>query len=113
MTETKTNKLPGLLNTLLIIIPVLVLLGWTFDNTLLKRISEGMTAMNPVTAVCFILCGIAFFVYRKEYLSLKGLNSISECMTAMNPKTTENKNQKKNAFFVYRKEYLSLKGLNI
>lgn len=38
-----------------------VLVGWHFDIELLKRPIKGLVAMNPATAVCFILCGFSLF----------------------------------------------------
>jgi PAS domain-containing protein len=39
---------------------LLVLAGSFFDVEVLKRISPRFVAMNPVTAICFVLIGIAF-----------------------------------------------------
>jgi diguanylate cyclase (GGDEF)-like protein len=36
---------------------VLVLVGWQLDSTHLKSVFPGLVAMNPVTALCFILLG--------------------------------------------------------
>jgi diguanylate cyclase (GGDEF)-like protein len=47
------------LSTLVIVVGVLVLFGWTFDLELLKRIFPTLVAMNPITAVAFILLGLA------------------------------------------------------
>lgn len=47
-------------------IGLLVLLGWLFNQELFKRIVPGLVAMNPVTAVCFALCGFSLFVQRQE-----------------------------------------------
>src|SRR5436309_1483355 len=38
----------------------LVLIGWAFGLERLKRIVPGFVAMNPATAVLFILAGISF-----------------------------------------------------
>src|SRR5688500_10326096 len=38
---------------------VLVLVGWAIENELLMRILPGFVAMNPLTALCFIVAGIA------------------------------------------------------
>ena len=38
---------------------ILVLLGWTADEAILKSIVPGLVAMNPLTAVCFLLTALA------------------------------------------------------
>ncbi|MCX7000862.1 MAG: ATP-binding protein [Candidatus Sumerlaeota bacterium] len=40
-----------------------VLIGWIFDIPVLKCVIPGMTAMNPTTAVCFILSGLSLFTH--------------------------------------------------
>jgi PAS domain S-box-containing protein len=45
---------------LAVAVGLLVLVGWFFDIEILKRVSPGFVAMNPVTAICFVLIGIAF-----------------------------------------------------
>ena len=45
------------LSILPIVIAVAALVGWQWDISVLKRVSEGATAMNPLSAVCFILVG--------------------------------------------------------
>ena len=37
----------------------IALIGWTFDIAILKSVIPGMTAMNPATAICFILSGLS------------------------------------------------------
>lgn len=37
----------------------LVLAGWLLDLTALVRVREGLPAMNPLTAACFVLAGLA------------------------------------------------------
>jgi PAS domain S-box-containing protein len=49
------NKVTLTLGVLILIIPSLALLGWNFDVPFLVSISANMTAMNPVTAVTFVL----------------------------------------------------------
>ncbi|GAA4001677.1 hypothetical protein GCM10022631_10300 [Deinococcus rubellus] len=44
---------------------VLVLLGWQFDLELLKRVHPSFVAMNPVTAVCFLLAGLSLWLSRR------------------------------------------------
>ncbi|HEV8377572.1 MAG TPA: ATP-binding protein [Tepidisphaeraceae bacterium] len=40
---------------------VLVLVGWTFHIEMLKRLAPGLVAMNPVTAVCFLLLAVSLY----------------------------------------------------
>lgn len=48
------------------IIGVTVLIGWQFDLEILKRIIPGLVAMNPATAICFMLSGIAIIITNKK-----------------------------------------------
>src|SRR5665647_38067 len=41
---------------------ILVLAGWAFDIEFFKNIIPGLVAMNPTTAVCFILSALSFFL---------------------------------------------------
>jgi PAS domain S-box-containing protein len=41
---------------------VLVLLGWLFNLGFLKSLLPGLVAMNPATAVCFILSALALYL---------------------------------------------------
>lgn len=45
-----------------IIIALLVLAGWTFDILFLRAPLNHTIAMNPVTAVCFLLCSFSFLL---------------------------------------------------
>jgi signal transduction histidine kinase len=47
-----------------LIIAIGVLNGWIFDLNVLNRITPGLVAMNPLTALCFILLTIAFFLLK-------------------------------------------------
>lgn len=46
-----------------VIIATLALLGWHFDADLPKRVGPTMVAMNPLTASCLILCGLALLLH--------------------------------------------------
>ncbi|MDP9097615.1 MAG: hypothetical protein M3N48_01285 [Verrucomicrobiota bacterium] len=51
--------MPAIASGGVICVGLLVLIGWTLDLESLKRIVPGFMAMNPATAVLFILTGIA------------------------------------------------------
>lgn len=44
---------------LLALLGILAIAGWHWDIEFLKRPVAGTVAMNPVTALCFVLCGMA------------------------------------------------------
>lgn len=46
-----------------------VLVGWTLDIELLKRVAPGLRVMNPVSAVAFILCGFSLALLRESRLT--------------------------------------------
>jgi signal transduction histidine kinase/ActR/RegA family two-component response regulator len=47
------------------------LLGWQLNAALLKSVVPGLVAMNPLTAVCFILAGVALWALSARADSLK------------------------------------------
>ena len=51
--------LPAAASAIAICVGVLVLAGWLFGVELLKRVLPGFVAMNPATAFCFIVAGLA------------------------------------------------------
>jgi len=60
------RKFSFLLNKIVILIPCLVLIGWQFNIGLLKNILPELLAMNPFTAVLFILSGISLYLIHEE-----------------------------------------------
>lgn len=46
---------------ILFVVPLLVLLGWQFDNETLKSLVPGYVAMNPFTALCFMAVSLALW----------------------------------------------------
>lgn len=42
-----------------IVVAILVLVGWQLNIEVLKRVLPGLVAMNPITAICFILAASA------------------------------------------------------
>ena len=53
------SLLPKMIGFVALAIGAFVLLGWLLNVELLKRLAPGLVAMNPVTALCFMLCGIS------------------------------------------------------
>lgn len=47
-----------------------VLFGWQHGIEFLKRVGPGMVAMNPLTACCLLLCGIAIALHHRKYEAL-------------------------------------------
>ena len=56
-TEPVLSRIAG---KVAVAVGLLVLTGWLLDNETLKRISSRSADMNPVTAICFVLIGVAF-----------------------------------------------------
>ena len=68
MLESSINvrKLSSLLYKIVIFIPSLVLIGWQFGIEALKTVLPNVVAMNPVTALLFILCGISLYLIKED-----------------------------------------------
>ena len=49
-----------------VLVGSLVLVGWTLDIGVLKRILPNLVAMNPVTAVSFVLAGVSLWLLGPE-----------------------------------------------
>ncbi len=76
MTETREREVIAkhlspsfFLAALVTLLGFSVLMGWIFDIQFLKRPLEGLTAMNPITAVSFVLIGASLAIN-----SVKGKN---------------------------------------
>ena len=52
-----------------ILVGCLVLIGWTLDVGIFKRILPGLVAMNPTTAVAFILAGLSLLLRTQSMAS--------------------------------------------
>ncbi|MBA3455989.1 MAG: GGDEF domain-containing protein [Deltaproteobacteria bacterium] len=50
---------------LAIAVAIVVLVGWGIGSETLTSLVPGLTAMNPLTAVCFILSAVALLVWRR------------------------------------------------
>ncbi|MEO8350475.1 MAG: methyl-accepting chemotaxis protein [Chthoniobacteraceae bacterium] len=49
-----------------VLMSILVFAGWIFDIETLKRVLPGLVAMNPLTAICFVLCSLALWLAQRE-----------------------------------------------
>ena len=64
----------------------IVLIGWSIDNEVFKRLHPGFIAMNPVTAVLFIVLGIPFVIkekYFKRAATVSGLFLLTISLTKL------------------------------
>ncbi|MCG2613118.1 PAS domain S-box protein [Terrimonas sp. NA20] len=59
--QQRLRRWSGYLNVGIGAIAALVLIGWNFDISLLKSLSTKTVAMNPTSAVCFVLASLSFF----------------------------------------------------
>jgi hypothetical protein len=60
------NSVPTAAGVITIIVACLVLVGWILSIDVLKRILPGLVAMNPITAIAFILAGVSLLLLRDE-----------------------------------------------
>ena len=66
-----TNALSRGASVVAIIVGCLVLIGWTLDIDVLKRILPGLVAMNPTTAIAFVLAGASLWLLGRNELDRK------------------------------------------
>ena len=55
-----------------ILVAVLVLVGWWLDVAALRSVGPGLVAMNPATALAFMLAGVSLWLQRHEKVPLAG-----------------------------------------
>ncbi|UII24081.1 PAS domain-containing sensor histidine kinase [Fulvivirga ligni] len=60
------NKVSSYLMYFIFSLGILVIVGWFLDVEWIKRPIPGLVAMNPLTAICFILTAIAFCLGSKK-----------------------------------------------
>lgn len=56
---------------LVVVTGLLVLAGWQFEIEHFKRVGRGYVAMNPLTAICFLLAGIGLWLQHDASSSAK------------------------------------------
>ena len=62
----RLERVPPVVAAVLVTLGCAVLAGWAFRNGLLKALVPGAVAMNPATAVAFILSGVSLWMLRTE-----------------------------------------------
>lgn len=67
------HKISAILASVVVFVGISVLGGWMFDIVLLKSIIPGVVSMNPLTALSFILGGIAVLFLVKKW---RGFNTV-------------------------------------
>ncbi|HSI89825.1 MAG TPA: PAS domain S-box protein, partial [Adhaeribacter sp.] len=66
-TYRRLRSISRLFSVLVIVIAVLVLIGWLADILVLKRLSPGSVAMNPVTALGLITAGSSLYLRQEKF----------------------------------------------
>ena len=61
----------------------LALLGWVLDSPVLKGLAPGLVAMNPVTALAFVLAGTALLLLRDQAAGDPRLRAARACAGAV------------------------------
>ncbi|SMD33684.1 PAS domain S-box-containing protein [Reichenbachiella faecimaris] len=59
-------RLPLLIAYFTVFVGFLTLIGWVFNVEVLKRPTSGLAAVNPLTAICFILSGLGIICLVKK-----------------------------------------------
>lgn len=62
-----------ILNVIIFIIPLLVLTGWIIHSGRLTRLIPDSVAVNPLTAICFLLCAYSLWLVQDETPDEKNL----------------------------------------
>jgi len=62
----RLHAFSGLAAGVAVLVGSLVLVGWALDVGVLKRILPNLVAMNPVTAISFVLAGASLWLLRSE-----------------------------------------------
>ena len=61
------SRFSKVINKIVVVIALLVLVGWQFNIVLFKSISPNLRAMNPISAVLFILSSMAVYFINEKH----------------------------------------------
>ena len=69
--QKRLQRLSKYFAVIVLLIAALVLAGWQWDIDILKRPIPQLVAMNPISALCFILAGVSFLLLKSIHPSPK------------------------------------------
>src|SRR5689334_15355506 len=69
--QTAFIRFSALCNAAVIAIALIVLTGWRFDVSVMRSMLPGWISMNPMSALCFLLCSVWLWILRREDLFLR------------------------------------------
>lgn len=76
----KLRALGAACSAVTVAVAIAVLIGWGVGNETLTSVFPGLTAMNPLTAVCFILSSVALVLWRT---GATGVRRLVTCVLAI------------------------------
>ncbi len=76
----KLRRIGAVCSATTLVVAVAVLVGWQVGSETLTSVIPGLTAMNPLTAVCFILSTVALVVWRVD---ATGMRRLVPCVLAI------------------------------
>ena len=77
------NAAAKFLALIVIVFSSSVIIGWLTDNEILKSVFPGFVAMNPTTALAFMLAGIATLLLKEEKLSMAKILGITAAVAVV------------------------------
>ncbi len=69
------RKTSRILNAVIFIIGFFVLIGWATRTETLKRLIPDSVAVNPLSAICFLLCAVSLWIQQNEKAEVKKIKA--------------------------------------
>lgn len=79
VSHARNHRVVTAASLLALAVSSLVLCGWTLDVEMLKRIFPTLVAMNPITALAFILLSVSLWLSSTEHMGRKGRVAAQVC----------------------------------